>query len=41
MVMFALFAMMDESDSYKAELKNLVRRREAALYRKLGLPLES
>jgi len=41
MVMFALFAMMDESDSYKAELKNLVRRREAALYRELGLPPES
>ncbi|RKK04086.1 bifunctional aspartate transaminase/aspartate 4-decarboxylase [Pseudoroseomonas wenyumeiae] len=41
MVMFALFAMMDESDSYKAELKKLVRRREATLYRELGLPPES
>ncbi|MBC9178656.1 bifunctional aspartate transaminase/aspartate 4-decarboxylase [Pseudoroseomonas ludipueritiae] len=41
MVMLALFAMMDESDSYKAELKNLVRRREAALYRELGLPPET
>ncbi|RAI60618.1 bifunctional aspartate transaminase/aspartate 4-decarboxylase [Roseicella frigidaeris] len=41
MVMFALFAMMDENDAYKAELKKLVRRREAALYRELGLAPES
>ncbi|MDQ1080604.1 bifunctional aspartate transaminase/aspartate 4-decarboxylase [Pseudoroseomonas cervicalis] len=40
MVMFALFAMMDESDSYKAALKQLVRRREATLYRELGLQPE-
>jgi len=41
MVLFALFALMDESDGYKAELKKLVRRREAALYRELGVPPES
>lgn len=41
MVLFSLFALMDESDSYKAELKKLVRRREAALYRELGLPPQS
>lgn len=41
MVMFALFAMMDESGSYKAALKQLVRRREAALYRELGLEPEA
>ena len=39
MVLFALFALMDESDGYKAELKKLIRRREAALYRELGLPV--
>ncbi|AZO78523.1 MULTISPECIES: bifunctional aspartate transaminase/aspartate 4-decarboxylase [unclassified Bosea (in: a-proteobacteria)] len=37
MVLFSLFALMDESDSYKAELKKLIRRREAALYRELGI----
>ncbi|MCG2958026.1 bifunctional aspartate transaminase/aspartate 4-decarboxylase, partial [Escherichia coli] len=36
-VLFSLFALMDESDGYKAELKKLIRRREAALYRELGL----
>jgi aspartate 4-decarboxylase len=41
MVLFSLFALMDESDGYKAELKKLIRRREAALYRELGLPVES
>ena len=41
MVLFSLFALMDESDGYKAELKKLIRRREAALYRELGLPPES
>ena len=39
MVLFALFALMDESDGYKAELKQLIRRRQAALYRALGLPV--
>ena len=37
MVLFSLFALMDESDGYKAELKKLIRRREAALYRELGV----
>lgn len=41
MVFFALFALMDEADSYKAELKKLIHRREAALYRELGLPPQS
>ncbi|MFH5773456.1 bifunctional aspartate transaminase/aspartate 4-decarboxylase [Paracoccus sp. NGMCC 1.201697] len=40
MVLFSLFALMDEADSYKAELKKLIRRREATLYRELGLPVE-
>lgn len=38
MVLFSLFALMDENDGYKAELKKLIRRREAALYRELGVP---
>lgn len=41
MVLFSLFALMDESDGYKAELKKLIRRREAALYRELGLEPQS
>ncbi|MFK4135559.1 bifunctional aspartate transaminase/aspartate 4-decarboxylase [Pseudomonas luteola] len=41
MVLFSLFALMDESDGYKAELKKLVRRREAALYRELGVAPDS
>lgn len=41
MVLFSLFALMDESDGYKAELKKLIRRREAALYRELGVPQEN
>lgn len=41
MVLFSLFALMDEQDGYKAELKKVIRRREAALYRELGLPTQS
>jgi len=41
MVLFSLFGLMDEKDSYKAELKKLIRHREAALYRELGLPPQS
>lgn len=41
MVLFSLFALMDESDGYKAELKKLIRRREAALYRELGIAPEN
>lgn len=37
MVLFSLFALMDENDGYKAELKKLIRRRESALYRELGI----
>lgn len=40
MVLFSLFALMDENDGYKAELKKLIRRREAALYRELGVAQE-
>lgn len=41
MVLFSLFALMDENDGYKAELKKLIRRREAALYRELGVEQET
>lgn len=42
MVLFSLFALMDENDGYKAELKKLIHRREAALYRELGIePVEN
>ena len=41
MVLFSLFALMDEADGYKAELKKLIRRREAALYRELGIAQET
>ncbi len=41
MVLFALFALMDEADGYKAELKKLIRRREKALYRELGMAAQS
>lgn len=33
MVMFSLFALMDENDEYKKAMKRLIRRRLAALYR--------
>jgi aspartate 4-decarboxylase len=39
MVLFSLFALMDESDSYKTALKGLIRRRQAALYAELGVDL--
>lgn len=41
MVLFSLFALMDENDGYKTELKKLVRRREAALFRELGVTTQS
>jgi aspartate 4-decarboxylase len=41
MVLFSLFGLMDEKDAYKAQLKKLIRNREAALYRELGLPPQS
>ncbi|RYF28069.1 MAG: bifunctional aspartate transaminase/aspartate 4-decarboxylase [Comamonadaceae bacterium] len=39
MALFSLFALMDESDSYKAALKGLIRRRQAALYAELGIDI--
>ena len=39
MVLFSLFALMDESDSYKSALKGLIRKRQAALYAELGIAL--
>ena len=38
MVLFSLFALIDEADAYKQALKQLIRRREATLYRELGMP---
>lgn len=40
MVLFSLFALMDEHDMYKAALKKVIRQRETALYRELGIELE-
>ncbi|CAA2159909.1 Bifunctional aspartate aminotransferase and L-aspartate beta-decarboxylase [Methylobacterium brachiatum] len=37
MVLFSLFAMLDEHDAYKAALKKVIRRRQSALYRELGV----
>ena len=37
MVLFSLFALMDGRDAYKTALKNLLHRRELALYRDLGV----
>ena len=37
MVLFSLFAMMDEVGAYKAAAKRLVRRRKHALYRNTGV----
>lgn len=37
MVLFSLFALMDSKEDYKATIKNVIRRREAALYRELGV----
>lgn len=39
MVLFSLFALMDESDSYKLALKGLIRKRQAALYAELGIAI--
>lgn len=35
--LFSLFALMDEADTYKKAIKRVIRRRETALYRELGL----
>ncbi|MCM2454840.1 bifunctional aspartate transaminase/aspartate 4-decarboxylase [Rhizobium sp. CG4] len=39
MVLFSLFALMDEHESYKATLKRVIRRRQAALYAELGIEM--
>jgi aspartate 4-decarboxylase len=39
MVLFSLFALMDEHDSYKTTLKKVIRRRQAALYGELGIDM--
>ena len=38
MALFALFALMDEPDAYKQAAKRIIRRRQTALYRELGIP---
>jgi aspartate 4-decarboxylase len=38
MVLFALFALMDESRAYNQAMKRIIRRRLVALYRELGIP---
>lgn len=41
MVLFSLFALMDEDDNYKAAVKRMVRHRKKALYREIGtVPVE-
>ncbi len=40
MVMFSLFALMDESDAYKNAMKRIVHRRKEALYRYIGVTPE-
>ncbi|MEK5760916.1 bifunctional aspartate transaminase/aspartate 4-decarboxylase, partial [Acinetobacter variabilis] len=37
MVLFALFNMMDSRQAYKKAVKSVVRERDAALYRQLGV----
>lgn len=41
LILFSLFALMDENDSYKTSLKKIIRRRQAVLYRELGVSIES
>jgi aspartate 4-decarboxylase len=38
MALFALFSLMDEPDAYNKAMKRILRGRQAALYRELGLP---
>ena len=37
MVLFALFELMDEPGAYKQAVRRIIRRRQAALYRELGI----
>lgn len=39
MVLFSLFALMDERENYKTSLKGVIRRRQAALYAELGIEM--
>ncbi|MBD9531062.1 bifunctional aspartate transaminase/aspartate 4-decarboxylase [Comamonas sp. CMM01] len=39
MVLFSLFALMDESNHYKAALKGVIRRRQVAMYAELGIDI--
>ena len=39
MVLFALFDLMDEPGAYKQAVKRIIRRRQAALYRELGVAM--
>ncbi len=41
MVLFSLFALMDEADAYKNATKRIVHRRKAALYRYIGVAPET
>ncbi|RFP12838.1 MULTISPECIES: bifunctional aspartate transaminase/aspartate 4-decarboxylase [unclassified Duganella] len=41
LVLFSLFALMDENEVYKTSLKKIIRRRQAALYRELGVAVET
>jgi aspartate 4-decarboxylase len=38
MALFALFSLMNASDAYNTAMKRIIRGRQAALYRELGLP---
>ena len=39
MALFSLFALMDEPDAYKKAVKRIIRRRQGALYRELGIDM--
>lgn len=41
MVLFSLFSLMDQHATYKQALKTVIRNRDAALYRELGVSQES
>ena len=39
MALFSLFALMDEPEAYKQAVKRIIRRRQIALYRELGIAM--
>lgn len=41
MVLFSLFSLMDTHQDYKSAMKRLIRHRKDALYRAIGLTVES